>query len=188
MTFLNVGNKKLKVILTAEEGDRYSVRSIEAGEPTPSLRAALREILTLAEEDCGFDPSGDRLLVQLFPLDSGGAELFVTKLSSVPERERRTLSESGIMTYADKSAFFRFPDAKSLAGAARARAHRVARVYRSNSGEYYLAIAESVLSGISDCEILSEFGDRIHKLPLGLNGEYGSLILADKPLSSLIDL
>lgn len=186
MEFLTVGGIKLKVVLDSRECEKYNIKSIEAGEPSPTVRASLHEILLAADDECGFNVEGERLLIQIYPLQNGGAELFVTKLSAIPERERRSVTESGIMTYTERSAYFRFPSELELLGAARARKNRVSRVYKAIDGEYYLAISENIIAGISDCEILSEFGERIHKLPLGLNGEYGSLILSDKPLSELL--
>ena len=57
-------------------------------------------------------------------------------------------------------------------------------LYHANDGDYYLTLDECVLGDISDCEPLSEFGERIHKLPLGIDTEWGRQIIAGMPLTA----
>ena len=185
MEFLSVGQIKLKVTLTPEECREYGIRELDGGEENSRVRASLRRILDEAGRRVGFFADGERLLVQVYPLMSDGAELFITKLSAVPESERRVVSESGILTYMNKTAYFRLPDAAALLAVVRALPELIADVYRAHSGEYYLSLSESLLGGISDCDILLEFGERIPRLPLGLSGEWGSIVLRDSPLSAL---
>ena len=184
MEFLSVGGIKLKVILNAEECERYGIDRLDGENLGETERASIKSILAAAGDEVDFFASGERLLIQLYPLGDRGAELFVTKLSAIPERERRTVTESGILTYQGRRAVFRIADKSALLGISRLLGDRAVDLYHANDGDYYLALDECVLGDISDCEPLSEFGERIHKLPLGIDTEWGRQIIAGMPLTA----
>ncbi len=186
MEFLSVGGIKLKVTLTKEECEIYGIEQIESREPSEAVRESVRKILGIAREKTAFNPSGERLLIQIYPLSDRGAELFITKLSAIPERERRTVAESGILTYMGRSAYYKFSDFNTLLAVAEILGTRLVDLYLGGDGEYYLSLEETVLGEISDCDRLLEFGEKIHKLPLGISTEWGRRLLASQPLSSLM--
>ncbi len=185
MEFLSVGGIKLKVVLSREECVQYGINEIEGGEPSDAARESVRKILAAAREKTSFSTFGERLLIQIYPLGERGAELFITKLSAIPERERHTVTESGILTYMGRCAYYKFPDYNTLCTVARILGGRTVDLYLGGDGEYYLALEESLIGEISDCDVLCEFGEKLHKLPLGISTEWGRRLLASRPLSSL---
>ena len=184
MEFLSVGGIKLKVILNAAECEQYGIDRLDGENLGEAERASIKSILTAASEEISFFASGERLLIQLYPLGDRGAELFVTKLSAIPERERRTVTESGILTYQGRRAVFRIADKSALVGISRLLGDRAVDLYLAADGAYYLTLDECVFADVSDCEPLSEFGERIHKLPLGIDTEWGRQIIHGTPLNS----
>lgn len=184
MEFLSVGGIKLKVILNAEECERYGIDRLDGEKLGETERAAIKSILAAAGEEVSFFASGERLLIQLYPLGERGAELFITKLSAIPERERRTVVESGIMTYQGRRAVFRITEKTALVGISRLLGDRTVDLYLAADGAYYLTLDECVIGDISDCEPLTEFAERIHKLPLGIDTEWGKCLLSSLPLAT----
>lgn len=184
MEFLTVGNVKLKVILSPDECREYGIDNCDT-ELSPALRSSVRRLLSIAAGSVSFFTAGERLLIQMYPLADGGMELFVTKLSAIPERERRAVAESGILTFLSRGAYYKFRDPDLLSRVALILGERECDLYLGADGEYYLATDEETVGELSDCDRLSEFGERIHRLPLGISGEWGSAILLSRPMSDL---
>ena len=185
MEFLTVGNVKLKIILDPAESREYGIDGAGDGELSPEVRLSVRRLLSTAADTVAFFTAGERLLIQIYPIPKGGAELFVTKLSAIPERERRAITESGILTYLSRGAYYKFSDLKTLSRVGRILKERECDLYLGHDGDYYLAIDEGLVGELSDCDVLSEYGERIHRLPLGISGEWGCVLLSSRPLSDL---
>ena len=188
MRFSSVGGKKLKVTLTPREAEKYAALTSDGSENGRGARAALAEILAAAGEAVGFSSAGERLLVQVFAEDSGGCDLFITRLSAIPEGDRRAVTEGGVTTYSERRAHFSFASLAHLLAAARAHGDMLCDLYATDGGVYYLSTGERSLGGVSDADPLLEFGDRVHRLPLGIDGEYGRLVLSGAPLSEVLAL
>lgn len=188
MRFSSVGGKKLKVTLTPREAEKYAALTSDGAENGRGARAALAEILAAAGEQVGFSSAGERLLVQVFTEEGGGCELFITRLSAIPEADRRAVTEGGVTTYSERRVYFRFSCLAHLLAAARAHGDMLCEVYSTDGGEYYLSLSERSLDGVGDADTLLEFGDRVHRLPLGIDGEYGRLVLSGAPLSGVLAL
>ena len=180
MEFLCVGQSKLKVILTAEEARQYNIKSADGDSAGSEVRRSLRKILSEARERVGFDVGTEKVLIQLYPLEGGGYELFATKLGSLGERERRTVGAcEGLTTYSGGRAVYVFPTLEAFTAAARAVGSREADcdVYLTDGGEYYISIAEHTLNGFSEFEILTEFGRRLSELPRHYLAEHARLLV-----------
>lgn len=177
MKFLSVGMSKIKVMLSPEECAERGIAPDSAEASDRQVRAALPEMLELAGRECGFSSDNERLLIQLYP-SGGGCELFITKLSAMGERERRAVSQAQeLTTYQGRVAFFAFPSASALLAAVRALGADIpSSIYRSDDGEYFLSLREQTVDGMSDVDVLSEYGRRVASLPLGLGTEWGSLL------------
>ncbi len=191
MEFLCVGQTKLKVVLTEKECESLGIGAVDGAKRSGEARTAVRKILDLAEEKCGFRVSNERVLVQRYPLPNGGAELFITRLSSVSDRERRAILDAPeLVTFGKHHSFYRFSSFAELIRAARAVGSTSSRadVYYSDTGEYYIAVRDSSIGGISECEVLSEFGTRVQALPTGILGERGRLVIKDKGIEILSSL
>ena len=182
MEFLSVGGIKLKVTLSPEECEAFGIEHKEEGEGSQISRESVKKILAEARERVRFLTAGERLLIQIYPLGKEGTELFVTKLSAIPERERRAVAESGILTYMGRFAYYKIPDTKSLFAVAKILGARAVTLYLGGDGEYYISLEEALLGEISDCDVLCEFGEKLHRLPLGISTEWGSRLSSDAPL------
>lgn len=189
MKFLNISDTKLKVTLSASECLEYGIDASTEDNATPSVRAALREILALAEVECGFSVAGEKILVQLCPLPSGECELLVTKLTALSRRYKDAISSSeGVSVLENSRATYRFDTAENLCSAIRSatRSDTIADLYRDDLGRYYLCLDETVTDGISEFEVFIEFGDRLSALPLAVLSEYGQRIAKDTTLAAII--
>ncbi len=180
MEFVPVGPMKLKVILNNDDCLKYRINPDLPEPDGVSIRNALRELFALAAEKTSFRVGSEKVLVQLYPIPSGGCELFVTKLSAIGEREREAIKNSAsLTTYQGRDAVFRFEDFVSLVRSAHSLrgTASVSDLYCGWDGAYYLSTAENLIGGISDVEALSEFGSRLSALPPGIDGEWGKCIV-----------
>lgn len=74
MELIPIGETKLKITLDEREMAEYPLRRRD------SNRAVLLRLLREIKDRCGFDTSGSRVFVQMYPGRRGGCELYVTKL------------------------------------------------------------------------------------------------------------
>ncbi len=85
MELILISEKKLKIILTAEDMAEFLPDGQEPDYGDPDTRRMFRELLRRAKAQTGFDTDGSRVLVQLFSSRKGGCEIFVTKLGALSE-------------------------------------------------------------------------------------------------------
>lgn len=178
MEFLKINASKLKITLSAGECEKYNIKE-NAGEfDSTKVRDAIGEILDAAGAS-DFQTSSEKLLVQLYPTGDGGAELFVTKLALIGERERRAVKNSdNLNTYVKREAHFLFPDFDTLIRAARAMSGKKKRsdLYLGEEGKYLLSVIESKIDSVSDCDVLSEFGTRLYSQDHRISPEWYKLL------------
>jgi len=89
-----VGESKIKIVLSEEERENYGLAAALPDVSGPSARRSFWRILDMAKREVGFDPSGDKVLIQLYPIKDGGCEIFVTKLGILPDSSARIVSKS----------------------------------------------------------------------------------------------
>ena len=90
MDLIRISDSKLKIILTEADMRRYALSSDNLSYENTETRRAVREMLTEAEEETGFDAASDRLLVQAYPSREGGCEFYVTKIEpGTPEEKKK---------------------------------------------------------------------------------------------------
>ena len=179
LNFFNIGDTKLKVILSPEECVRYDIDTSKTEFSGKEIKSAMRDILSLAEEECGFAVESEKLLVQLYPMPSGECEIFVTKLTGLSSRDKRALRDvDGLTTMQKKRVVYRFASREDLIRAAKAVCHTGVECELYREGErYYISIDEEITDGISELEILIEFADRLHDVPVNVLSEYATLVL-----------
>ena len=114
----------------------------------PGARRAFWKILDMAKKEVGFDPAGDKVLIQLYPIKIGGCEMFVTKLGILPESSARLVSKSNrISMLSKRSTLYGFECLEDLLSATRAikamsnKVFPVSDVYVADD-RYYLLIEE----------------------------------------------
>lgn len=191
MKFLVIGDTKLKISLSNSECQEYNI-DVSASEFSPSeIRSIVREILSLAEEEAGFSVGREKMLAQLYPMPDGSCEIFITKLGSLSYKERESLCSSRELTsYQQRRGVYKFSCLETMKRAVRAvyRNGVDCDLYRSESGEYYIEIKEDFVSGMSEFEILIEYGDRLRYLPLFVVSEYGSQIAKGNGFDKALEL
>ena len=94
MEFLLIGESKIKIVLNPEEAEKHNLNTASPDISGPTARRAFWRILDMAKAEVGFDPAGDKVLIQLYPIKSGGCEIFVTKLGILSESSARMVSKS----------------------------------------------------------------------------------------------
>ena len=85
MEYIMITDTKLKVICCEEDLAPYGISadSIEYGDPTS--RRFLEEILEYAKSELDFETKRHRVLIQLFPSNDGGCEIFINKLGLISQ-------------------------------------------------------------------------------------------------------
>lgn len=189
MEFLNISDTKLKVTLSPEECVSYGIDTSKSEFTRAEIKEVMRDILSLAEGECGFVVTSEKILVQLYPMPSGECEIFVTKLIGLTTRDRGMLKGvDGLTTIEKKRGIYRFDSRETLISAAKAiyREGIDCELYSDESGRYYIGIDEEITDGISRVEVLVEFSDRLSDIPLHVLSEYGKLISSDNTLQKIL--
>lgn len=136
MELLLISDSRLKVILSREDMEKYSLSAEMMDYDNTETRRAFWSILDEAKHRTGFDAAADRVFVQVYPSRCGGCEMFVTKLGEKSERKRTeetrralTLSDGERSLVAQKggrlapcSGAYRFADLSLLLSACRSLA------------------------------------------------------------------
>jgi negative regulator of genetic competence, sporulation and motility len=145
LEFLLIGESKIKIVLSREEADEMNLVSQDIS--GADNRRAFWRLINMAKDRVGFDPMGDKLLIQLYPMKEG-LELFVTKLGLLPDSSARLVARSDkVSLLSKKRSLYAFDSLDDLIDAARAvksAAGGIAiesDVYTSNE-KYYLSIEE----------------------------------------------
>ena len=90
MEMIMVSDRKLKVMLSAEDLAEFDIDSDKLDYTNTETKHLFWEILAQAKQALGFNTDGHRVLVQLFPSRKGGCEIFITKLENAlasPDQE-----------------------------------------------------------------------------------------------------
>ena len=145
MEFLLIGESKIKIVLTRTEADEMNLVSQNISDA--DNRRAFWKIIGVAKERVGFDPAGDKLLIQLYPMKEG-VELFVTKLGILPDSSARLVARSDkISLLSKKRSLYAFDSLDNLVAASRSirsvsgDIQIESDVYTANE-KYYLSIEE----------------------------------------------
>ena len=145
LEFLLIGESKIKIVLTRTEADEMNLVSQNISDA--DNRRAFWKIIGVAKERVGFDPAGDKLLIQLYPMKEG-VELFVTKLGILPDSSARLVARSDkISLLSKKRSLYAFDSLDNLVAASRSirsvsgDIQIESDVYTANE-KYYLSIEE----------------------------------------------
>lgn len=192
MKFLKIGTNKLKASLTAADLERYGIKcSLDPDSfDKKEVKNAVFGILEEAKRKCGFDIEDDKILIQLYPVENGACELFVTKLGMLSVREREELVNTGKVNYAETlNEVFRFTELDELVRCAEAMKGRAveSELYRGTDGVYYLKISENTVNGKSEALPIYEFGEHIPELPYDIDGERGEAVYRVRALDKLTE-
>ena len=167
MDFLVVSDSKLKIMMSREDMQRYDIDCENIDYDDPKVRRSFWRILDEARASCGFEASGDKVLIQFYPAKDG-SEVFVTKLGLISPGAERTISKSSkIAMLRAKLTIYKFQDLDSLVSAAkileRESFERTPRAYFDDSGSYYIIAEERRVGSGKGIEIsqIVEYGSEL---------------------------
>ena len=83
MEYILINESKLKVMLELNELERRCLEAASLDYVDPEAKKLFGDILSYAKDELGFDTTGYRVLLQVYPSKDGGCELFITKLSKL---------------------------------------------------------------------------------------------------------
>ncbi len=153
LEFLLIGESKLKIVLDEHEMKKYKLDAASPEIGGAGVRRSFWRVLDVAKSEVGFDPAGDKVLIQLYPINGGGCEIFVTKLGILPESSARLVSKSNkVAMLSKRQSLYSFETPDDIINASRAVKRLVGElsphsdVYYT-AGKYILAIDEYGKSG-----------------------------------------
>ncbi len=168
MEFLLIGDSKLKIIMTEEDMHEYKLDKA-SDYSSSGYRRAFWHVLDKAREDVGFDTGGDKVLIQFYPIKSGGCEVFVTKLGILSKESARLVTRSERVTMLGKEknfyVFASLSDLKRFYHSVETRLsepYPSSDIYITDGLVCYLAVEEYAKGG-DPCEFpeILEFADRL---------------------------
>ena len=167
MDFLVVSDSKLKIMMSREEMKKYEIDGDNIDYDDPKVRRAFWRILDAAREACGFEASGDKVLIQFYP-SKEGSEIFVTKLGLISSGAERTIAKSSkVAMLTTRRSIYKFSTFSSLVSAAKiiseVECERQPRAYYDERGCYYLIAEErrGYSERAADISAISEYGRQI---------------------------
>ena len=146
---------------------KYGLDKEDIDYDDPKIRRAFWRILDEIRDRCGFESSGDKVLIQFYPAKDGG-EIFVTKLGLVGGGAEKAIAKSnrvGMLT--TRRALYRFSDLDSTLLALGLidveGCERAPRVFFDDNGDYYIIAEERVgyLAKKDGVSRISEYGSEL---------------------------
>ncbi len=167
MDFLVVSESKLKIMMSLDEMKKYGIDGDNIDYDNPKIRRSFWKILDVAKDACGFEVSGDKVLIQFYPAKDG-SEIFVTKLGLISGSAERTISKSNkVAMLMRKRAVYKFGSVEEILACLRAMKPEEGecdpKAYVDYYGTYYLTLDErkSGSANTADMSPLSEFGEEL---------------------------
>ena len=195
MEFLLIGDSKLKILLDDGEMKRYKLDSVYAETCDSGFRRSFWKILEKAKEAVGFDPGGDKVLIQFYPIQNGGCEVFVTKLGLLSDASARMVSRSNKVTMLSrKIGIYSFGTLDDVIAVCRIISLRSEReLPRSDlyceEGRFYLAIDEYGRGGESmEFPFVIEYGSAVPRELSSYILEHGELLAKDNAVKKFSEL
>jgi negative regulator of genetic competence, sporulation and motility len=144
------------------------------------VKNALRQLLSEAKASVGFSPSGEKLLIQIYPTKDG-CEVFVTKLGAISSSAEKVLSRSDRVVLIDEQySIYRFESLQDiiLASSASDMLKFSPEFYLDDNGYYYVAIKENnVFTSKASLTQLLEYSVEIPKTVFPYIKEHARRIL-----------
>lgn len=86
MKLYRQGESEIRIRLTKEDLASFSITAEELDYDSAHGKRVIWELFDKARRETGFDATGEKIYIQLYPTDRGGCELFVTKLEKSRSR------------------------------------------------------------------------------------------------------
>ena len=192
MEFLRIGENKIKIILTSRELSEYGITPGDDG-CASATRQSVWRVLDRARAECGFDGSGDKLLIQFYPDRTGGCEMFVTKLGILSQGCARTVARSErVELISRRERSYLFYSLEELLCAARATCRFFGRDLPRSSlhtdGERYVLTVTEHPSGNESSELyfMREFSEPISEDTALYISEHFDSLYSDDAIERLL--
>ena len=182
MQVLKINANKVKIILTKKEVADAGIDTSALDFCNAEARGKVLAVLDEVKRRFGFDHTGAQLLVQLFPLSEGGAELFVTRLGELTESKARSIArDADVGLICAVQRIWRFDSLCDSERCAAALRHcggiSDAALMRDDGGGYYLIFYQHTAANAKPLPlILYELGTPIHKELCSFIMEHAELI------------
>lgn len=86
MKLYRQGESEIRIRLTKEDLASFSITAEELDYDSAQGKRVIWELFDKARRETGFDATGEKIYIQLYPTERGGCELFVTKLEKARNR------------------------------------------------------------------------------------------------------
>lgn len=167
MDFLVVSDSKLKIMMSREDMKKYEIDGENIDYDNPKVRRSFWRILDAAKEACGFEASGDKVLIQFYPAKDG-SEIFVTKLGLISAGAERTIAKSSKVAMLEtRLAIYKFSNLDSLVSAAKILDkedyERTPRAFFDDNGFYYIIAEErrGISGKVGEISPIFEYGSEL---------------------------
>ena len=167
MDFLVVSDSKLKIMMSRDDMKKYGIDGDNIDYDNPKIRRSFWRILDAARNECGFEASGDKVLIQFYP-SKDGSEIFVTKLGVISSGAERTIAKSSkVAMLSTRRTVYKFSSFSSLVCAAKIieaeECERPPRAYFDERDAYYIIADErrGLVGRASEISPLNEYGREI---------------------------
>lgn len=195
MRFVKLNESKLRVYLDEEDLVRYKLCEVDADTDLSRYKRTLFHIVDLAERQVSFVPKNDKLLMQFYPNESGGAELFVTRLKILTESKQNLISKSkGLSTMSRSQRAYFFDNNRNLLAfltslREKNKESAPSSLYFSEDGSFMMTL-ESVLteSGGEDYPEITEFSTSLSDETFLYLREHSITLLEKNALQRLTEL
>lgn len=165
MELLLISENKIKISLTKEDLDGYSITADGIDYDNTETRRVFWTLLDEAKRQTGFDAAKNRIFIQIYPGKDGGCELYVSKIKH-SEREDgiqlnvlKGILEKGKREKRAGPSVYRFDDVSGLLLACRRlRAlgyGKGASAYSEEKRQFYLSFDASE----NDFSFIGEYGE-----------------------------
>jgi negative regulator of genetic competence, sporulation and motility len=154
----------IRILLEKEDLEKYDITLELINEKSVKTKEMFWKIVNSAKEKTGFDPVGNKILIEAFPKTGGEVLLYVTRL---PEEKYEFSGESG------QSYLFVFADCDAFLGAykelSETRLEIMEKRFYSHKGKHFIYFLPISITR-SDARLLEklllsmyEYGNRIDK-------------------------
>ena len=190
MKFLLVSDSKLKITITKKEMNEYSIDPETVDHFNSASRRGFWRVLELARSRVGFDVSGDKVLIQFYPINAGECEVFVTKLGILSPRNANLVSRSEkVNTLERRCNYYAFDSREDLATVAReilALAPAESSLYSLPDGRLVLSILEYKTGGeYAEFPIFAEYSRHLSADFEGYLLEHSEVLIEDNAVEKL---
>ncbi|MBE6670590.1 MAG: adaptor protein MecA [Ruminococcaceae bacterium] len=181
MELILISESKLKIMLTADDMENYSISNEYLSYEKKETRRVFEKLLDEAREKTGFNSTSDRIFIQVYPSKNGGCEVYVTLNCDEKENDgkidKRTKDKSPNVRNKRENCLYSFEnidDAISACCILKRNGYRNESSFYSDKSDsatvrYYLLLQEEVVQNqqgrkrksVSKSDLANEFGKRL---------------------------